>query len=102
VRRRLDTGGQRWPIAPDRIDMLAEANEVIRQLWTGDEVTFRGEHFTVENARLCDPPTQTIPIIVSAFAPHATKMAAASRDGLWTGGEAGPNMEARRRNRTGL
>jgi len=80
--------GQRWPIAPDRIDMLAEAIEVIRQLWTGDEVTFRGEHFTVENARLYDPPTQSIPIIVSAFAPHAAEMAAASGDGLWTGGDA--------------
>jgi G6PDH family F420-dependent oxidoreductase len=68
--------------------MLAEAIEVIRQLWTGDEVTLRGEHFTVENARLYDPPTQTIPIIVSAFAPHAAKMAAASGDGLWTGGDA--------------
>src|SRR3990170_8711124 len=42
--------GERWPIAPDRIDMLAEAIDVIRQLWTGEEVTFRGDHFTVENA----------------------------------------------------
>ncbi len=69
--------GQRWPIAPDRIDMLAEAIDVIRQLWSGDEVTFRGEYFTIENARVYDPPTHRIPIIVSAFAPQAAKMAAA-------------------------
>ena len=80
--------GDRWPIAPDRIDMLAEAIDVIRQLWTGDDVTFHGEHFTVENARLYDPPSYDIPIIVSAFAPHAAQMAAACGDGLWTGGDA--------------
>jgi G6PDH family F420-dependent oxidoreductase len=80
--------GQRWPVAPDRIDMLAEAIDVIRQLWTGEDVTFRGEYFTVENARVYDPPAHDIPIIVSAFAPQAAKMAAAVGDGLWTGGGA--------------
>jgi coenzyme F420-dependent glucose-6-phosphate dehydrogenase len=80
--------GQRWPIAPVRIDMLAEAIDVIRQLWTGEDVTFRGEHFTVENARVYDPPARGIPIIVSAFAPQAAKMAAVCGDGLWTGGDA--------------
>jgi G6PDH family F420-dependent oxidoreductase len=80
--------GQRWPIAPERIDMLAEAIEMIRQLWTGDEVTFRGDHFTVENARLYDPPTSAIPIVVSAFAPRAATLAGAVGDGLWTGADA--------------
>ena len=61
--------GQRWPIAPERIDMLEEAVDIIRQLWSGDEVTVRGEHFTVENARIYDPPSSPIPIVVSAFGP---------------------------------
>jgi len=80
--------GERWPIAPDRIDMLAEAIDVIRQLWTGDEVTFRGNYFAVENARIYDPPTSAIPIVVSAFGPAAAKMAASAGDGLWTGADA--------------
>lgn len=79
--------GERWPIAPDRIAMLAEAIDLIRRLWTGEEVTFRGDHFTVENARIYDPPTSAIPIVVSAFGPVAAKMAAESGDGLWTGGD---------------
>lgn len=79
--------GQRWPIAPDRIAMLREAVDVIRQLWTGDEVTVRGDYFTVENARLYDPPTNPIPIVVSAFGPVAARMAAEIGDGLWTGGD---------------
>ena len=28
--------GQRWPIAPERIEMLEEAVDIIRQLWTGE------------------------------------------------------------------
>jgi G6PDH family F420-dependent oxidoreductase len=41
----------------------------------------------VENARIYDPPTSAIPIVVSAFGPVAAKMAAASGDGLWTSGD---------------
>ena len=80
--------GRRWPIAPDRIDMLEEAIDIIRQLWTGEEVTMRGDHFTVENARIYDPPSSPIPIVVSAFGPAAAEMAARAGDGLWTGGDA--------------
>jgi coenzyme F420-dependent glucose-6-phosphate dehydrogenase len=79
--------GQRWPIAPDRIDMLEEAIDVIRRLWTGDEVTARGQYYTVENARIYDPPSSTIPIVVSAFGSAAAEMAARAGDGLWTGGD---------------
>ena len=80
--------GQRWPIAPERIDMLEEAIDIIRQLWSGNEVTVRGEHFTVENARIYDPPSSPIPIVVSAFGPAAAEMAARAGDGLWTVGDA--------------
>ena len=48
----------------------------------------RGEHFTVENARIYDPPSSPIPIVVSAFGPAAAEMAARAGDGLWTGGDA--------------
>ena len=32
--------------------MLAEAVDVMRQLWTGDTVDHWGEYYTVENARV--------------------------------------------------
>jgi len=80
--------GRRWPIAPDRIEMLEEAIDIIRQLWSGNELTVRGEHFTVENARIYDPPSSPIPIVVSAFGPDAAEMAARAGDGLWTVGNA--------------
>ena len=36
--------GARWPLAWERLEMLEEAVGVIRQLWTGEDVTHRGEH----------------------------------------------------------
>ena len=46
--------GDRWPPAPMRLEMLEEAIEVVRQLWTGESITFYGKHYTVENARIFD------------------------------------------------
>jgi coenzyme F420-dependent glucose-6-phosphate dehydrogenase len=81
--------GRRWPTAPERLDMLTEAIEIIRQLWTGEDTTVHGTHFTVENARIYDPPPVEIPVIVSAFGPKAADVAAAIGDGLFiTGADA--------------
>ena len=36
--------------------MLEEAVEIIRALWTGETVTYRGKHFDVESAKVWDLP----------------------------------------------
>ena len=46
--------GAGWPGVETRQEMLAEAVEIIRQLHTGDLVTYRGEHFDVDSARIWD------------------------------------------------
>jgi coenzyme F420-dependent glucose-6-phosphate dehydrogenase len=76
--------GERWPTAPERIEMLKEAIEIIRLLWRGEECSYDGMYFTVENARVYDAPVEPIPVIVSAFGPKAAEMAAEIGDGLWT------------------
>ena len=78
--------GDPWPPADVRIDMLEEAIEVVRKLWQGDTVTHRGRHYTVEDARIYDPPPGEVPIVVSAFGPEAAEMAARAGDGLWVTG----------------
>ena len=75
--------GQRWPVPEIRREMLAEAIEVMRALWTGDTVDHHGTHFTVENARLFDPPDEPIPLVVSAFGTGAAAGLAAEADGYW-------------------
>jgi coenzyme F420-dependent glucose-6-phosphate dehydrogenase len=81
--------GDRWPSAPERIEMLAEAIAVVRKLWTGETVSFDGDHYRVDHARIFDTPPESIPIIVSAFGPRAAQVAAEHGDGLWTTGTGG-------------
>ena len=75
--------GDRWPTPQTRRDMLAEAIGVMRSLWSGDTVDHHGEHFTVENARLFDPPADPVPVIVSGFGEQAIDLAAEVGDGYW-------------------
>jgi alkanesulfonate monooxygenase SsuD/methylene tetrahydromethanopterin reductase-like flavin-dependent oxidoreductase (luciferase family) len=54
--------GERWPGVDERHDMLEEAALIIRELLTGELVTWEGEHFRVESARLWDAPDGGVPI----------------------------------------
>jgi coenzyme F420-dependent glucose-6-phosphate dehydrogenase len=73
--------GDRWPRADERLEMLAEAIDVIRALLGGDYETYRGKHYTVEQAKLYDAPKEPPPLIVGAKAPNAAKLAAEKGDG---------------------
>jgi G6PDH family F420-dependent oxidoreductase len=75
--------GDRWPTPETRREMLEEAIEVIRRLWTGETVDHHGRHYTVENARIFDPPEVEIPVVVSGFGDAAVDLAARIGDGYW-------------------
>jgi G6PDH family F420-dependent oxidoreductase len=75
--------GTQWPTAGVRVDMLEEALEIIRELWTGDEVTFHGDFYDVERARVFDVPEMAPPINVAAAAASSARLAA-RQDGLIT------------------
>ncbi|MET9117865.1 LLM class F420-dependent oxidoreductase [Streptomyces longwoodensis] len=76
--------GDAWPPATVRLEMLEEAVQVMRRLFTGEEVTHYGKHYTVENARLYTVPDEPVPIDVSGFGPKATSLAARVGDGYIT------------------
>jgi G6PDH family F420-dependent oxidoreductase len=73
--------GDAWPEAEVRMEMLEEACEIIRALWTGKNVSHRGKHYTVENARLYTLPDTPPEIYVSGFGPKATELAGRIGDG---------------------
>lgn len=83
--------GDRWPPADERLEMLEEAVEVMRKMWTGDEVTHRGTHYRVENARLYTCPDEPPPVYVSGFGPKSISLAARVGDGFVT---TSPDAEA--------
>ena len=74
--------GRAWPPYEVRAEMLEEAVEIIRALWTGKTVDHHGTHFTVENARLYSIPDEPPPIIVAASGPKAARAASRIGDGL--------------------
>ncbi|HZA23762.1 MAG TPA: TIGR03557 family F420-dependent LLM class oxidoreductase, partial [Dehalococcoidia bacterium] len=76
--------GDKWPVIRDRLEMLAEAVEVIRHLWTGELTSHRGKHYTVENARIYDLPEDLPPIMVAISGERSTALAAGIGDGLIT------------------
>ncbi|MEU2438027.1 LLM class F420-dependent oxidoreductase [Streptomyces rubradiris] len=76
--------GDRWPPVRVRLEMLEEAIEVMRRLFTGEEVSHHGKHYTVENARLYTVPDEPVPIDISAFGPKALSLASRVGDGFIT------------------
>lgn len=89
--------GTGWPEASVRLEMLEEALQIIRQLFTGEQFSHRGKHYTVENARLYTLPDQPVPIDVSAFGPQAAELAGRIGDGLITMTPEAPLVERFRR-----
>ncbi|MFI6986327.1 TIGR03557 family F420-dependent LLM class oxidoreductase [Embleya sp. NPDC050154] len=76
--------GNPWPAFADRGDMLEEAVEVMRKLFTGRLINHRGRHYTVDNARLYTAPEAPLPIYVSGFGPNAAELAGRIGDGFVT------------------
>ena len=72
--------GVGWPIAGMRHEMLEEAVEIIRALWAGDTVTYRGKHFDVESAKVWDLPESLPPIGIAVSGPGSCRLAGRHAD----------------------
>jgi G6PDH family F420-dependent oxidoreductase len=73
--------GDAWPTADRRLEMLEEAVAVIRELWSGEVVSWEGKHYRVDHARIYDLPETPPEIYVSGFGPKAIDLAARIGDG---------------------
>src|SRR5690606_36846158 len=58
-----------WPPFKERFARLREAVDLMRALWTGDRVTFEGEHYSTVDASIYDTPDGGVPIYVAAGGP---------------------------------
>jgi F420-dependent oxidoreductase-like protein len=50
--------GVSFPSAPVRLDMLEEAVQICRAMFTGDDVSFAGRHYRIDHARNLPRPVQ--------------------------------------------
>lgn len=56
--------GHGWPTITRRQEMLREAVQIIRELFTGELVDWKGDYFEVDSARLWDVPE--VPVAIAA------------------------------------
>jgi alkanesulfonate monooxygenase SsuD/methylene tetrahydromethanopterin reductase-like flavin-dependent oxidoreductase (luciferase family) len=71
----------------DRVPKLTESLGLMKRLWAGDTVTFRGAYTTVTDGRMGFPPYQTPhpPLEMGAQSAGATRRAARLTDGVFFG-----------------
>jgi coenzyme F420-dependent glucose-6-phosphate dehydrogenase len=81
-----------WPGFDVRREMLAEAIDLMRALWSGREITFEGNYYRTRKAKLFTPPASAIPIYVSTLVPESAFFAGKYGDGLITTGGKQPEM----------
>ena len=86
--------GQYWPEAPERINRMFEAIEIISKLFTGREVKHDGRYFTLESSRLWTMPEVAPEILVATAGPVTAKRAGRTVDGIITEGAPLDKLEA--------
>lgn len=79
--------GSGWGDYAERSGRLREAVELIRKLWSGQEINHQGVYYQMEHARLYDTPAQPIPIYIAASGPKSMRLAGEHGDGLITDAE---------------
>jgi G6PDH family F420-dependent oxidoreductase len=67
--------GAGWPPPHTRQAMLAEAVDIISQLWTGQELSHEGNYFEVDRAKLWDVPARPPRLAIAAGGPKAAQLA---------------------------
>jgi len=67
--------GQGWPPVNTRHAMLREAIEIIRKLHAGGYVSYRGEHYDVDSARIFDLPDEPVEIGLAVSGQQSCRMA---------------------------
>ena len=75
--------GRGWPAAGVRHEMLREALEIIRLLWSGGYQSYQGRHLTLEDARVFDLPDTPPRIAVAIGGSEAAQLAAELGDAIF-------------------
>jgi coenzyme F420-dependent glucose-6-phosphate dehydrogenase len=71
-----------WPQPKERTARLKEAVALIRQLWTEERLSFRGQFYRTENATIYDKPTVAPALYVAGAGPVMARYAGQFGDGF--------------------
>jgi coenzyme F420-dependent glucose-6-phosphate dehydrogenase len=76
--------GMDWPSTGEQVRRMQEALEIITALLDGERLDHDGPFFRTKAAYLHTRGERRPPVYVSAFGPHAARVAGRLGDGLWT------------------
>ncbi len=74
--------GRRWPRTGERREQMKEAIEVIRRLWSDENVNHRGTSWSVENLRMATLATRPPPVFIASSGKLSAQLAGEVGDGM--------------------
>jgi G6PDH family F420-dependent oxidoreductase len=78
------TSGHSWPSNAEKFERLKEAIYLIKKLWTGDWVNFRGNYYWVKDSKLYTKPSNHIPLYLAGIGKQSARLAGEEADGFVT------------------
>ncbi|GAB3026247.1 F420-dependent glucose-6-phosphate dehydrogenase [Nocardioides flavus (ex Wang et al. 2016)] len=78
----ISVGLAEWPDFKERWARLRESVRLLRELWTGERVSFEGDYYRTVDATIYDRPEGGVPIWVAAGGPQMAKYAGRVGDGF--------------------
>ena len=78
------TSGHSWPSNAEKFERLKEAIYLIRKLWTGDWVDFKGNYYWVRDSKLYTKPSNHIPLYLAGIGKQSARLAGEELDGFVT------------------
>jgi coenzyme F420-dependent glucose-6-phosphate dehydrogenase len=76
--------GYDFPKYAERNARMAEALEIMRRLLDGEKLTYDGEYYRTDRARLYSPPEGPVPILLAAGGPKSATLAGELAQGVVT------------------
>ncbi|MCB2223633.1 MAG: TIGR03557 family F420-dependent LLM class oxidoreductase [Actinobacteria bacterium] len=76
--------GYPFPAYAERAARMREALEIMRRLLDGEKLTFDGDWYRTDRARLYSPPPGPVPLLMAAGGPKSAALAAEKAEGIIT------------------
>ncbi|HUG07670.1 MAG TPA: TIGR03557 family F420-dependent LLM class oxidoreductase [Acidimicrobiia bacterium] len=76
--------GYEFPKYAERNARMTEALEIMRRLLDGEKLTYEGEHYRTDRAKLYSPPLGVVPIYLAAGGPKSATLAGEKAQGVIT------------------
>ena len=74
--------GYHFPKYAERSARMAEALEIMRRLLDGEKLSFTGNYYVTDRAKLYSPPMSHVPILLAAGGPKTAGLAGRMADGF--------------------